>query len=69
MNKDKLQERAYEYLRTISPFKWYDLNEIPEDIFDEVWNVIDKGSLDGIYNFGLNCMYSNLFMKTIDGNR
>lgn len=68
MNKDKIQERAYEYLRTISPFKWYDLNEIPEEIFDEVWSVIDRGKL-GNFHFGLNVEFSNLFMKTIDGNR
>ena len=68
MDKDKLQERAYEYLRTISPFKWYNLNEVPKDIFDEVWNVIDRGTLDGIYNFGLHEQFSYLFMKTIGKN-
>lgn len=68
MNKDKLQERAYDYLRTISSFKWYNLNEIPEEIFDEVWNVIDSGKLDGKYHFGLHEQYSYLFMKTIRKN-
>lgn len=68
MDKDKLQERAYDYLRTISPFKWYNLNEIPEEIFDEVWNVIDKGKLDDEYHFGLHVQYSYLFMKTIRKN-
>lgn len=68
MDKDKLQERAYDYLRAVSPFKWHNLNEIPKDIFEEVWIVIDKGNLDGIYNFGLNTQFSYLFMKTIRKN-
>ena len=64
MDKDKLQQRAYEYLRTISPFKWHKLNDVPEEIFDEVWNVIDKGSF-GDFRFGLHEQFSYLFMKTI----
>ena len=68
MGKDKLQERAYEYLRTISPFKWHNLNKIPNDIFNEVWIIINRGNLDEIYNFGLSNQYSYLFMKTIKRN-
>ena len=67
MDKDKLQERAYDYILTISPFKWYNINDIPKDIFEEVWAIIDKGSFRD-FNFGLHTQYSYLFMKTIRKN-
>jgi hypothetical protein len=65
MTKDEIQHKAYEYLRCITPFKWYNLNDIPNDIIEEVWFVIERGNLDGKYNFGQHTQYENLFMKTI----
>jgi len=68
MIKDEIQHKAYEFLRTITPYKWYDLREgkdVSEDIIAEVLNIIDKGKLDGKYHFGLNTQFSYLFMKTL----
>ena len=56
-------EEAKKYLANLETGQWHNLNDTPKDLFQDVWNVIDQGLLDG-YRFTFHEVYTYLVMKT-----
>ena len=54
---------ALKHLASLETGQWHNLNDIPKDLFDDAWKIIDEGLLDG-YRFTLHEVYSYLVMKT-----
>lgn len=53
---------ALKYLASLKTGQWHNLNDIPKDLFDDAWKIIDEELLDG-YRFTLHEVYSYLVMK------
>lgn len=55
-------DKALIYLAELKTGQWHNLNDIPKDLFDDAWKIIDEELLDG-YRFTLHEIYSYLVMK------
>lgn len=53
---------ALKYLASLKTDQWHNLNDIPKDLFDDAWKIIDEELLDG-YRFTLHEIYSYLVIK------
>ena len=54
---------ALKCLASLETGQWHNLNDIPKDLFDDAWKIIDEELLDG-YRFTLHEVYNYLIMKT-----
>ena len=53
---------AQEYLDKLPKFEWLNLAQIPKDLFNEVWLLLETNQFEN-YRIGWNEIQSNLFMK------
>ena len=58
-------KEATEFLKNLRIAQWHNLNDIPTDLKDSVWDIIDGNSLDG-YRFYIHEEYDYLYMKLKD---
>jgi hypothetical protein len=56
-------DKALMYLAELKTGQWHNLNDIPEELFEDAWKIIDEELLDG-YRFTLHEVYNYLVMKT-----
>ena len=54
---------ALKHLASLKTGQWHNLNDIPEELFEDAWKIIDEELLDG-YRFTLHEVYNYLVMKT-----
>ena len=53
-------KEATEFLKNLKVAQWHNLNDIPTDLKDSVWDIIDGNSLDG-YRFYIHEEYDYLY--------
>ena len=58
-------KEATEFLKNLKVAQWHNINDIPTDLKDSVWDIIDGNSLDG-YRFYIHEEYDYLYMKLKD---
>lgn len=58
-------KEATEFLKNLKAAQWHNLNDIPTELKDSVWSIIDGNSLDG-YRFYIHEEYDYLYMKLKD---
>jgi hypothetical protein len=54
---------AQEYIDSLPKFQWLSLAQVPKELFDEVWVLLETNQFEK-YRIGWNETQSNLFMKT-----
>ena len=63
LRKKLIMTEALKHLASLKTGQWHNLNDIPKELFDDAWKIIDEELLDG-YRFTLHEVYNYLVMKT-----